>query len=317
VQINNGRGFTLVTGSGLYSELLGKKDILSSWPTLLSAVAEISGLKWKEDWKDMDPTLVWESMIISKQLVMYNTTNDLRQANVLEKVMKKDLAHLLKKEWSTKVKVDRAAKAHKMVDVLMRLGWNAVIDLNFISLFHDNKSAKPAGRVHLTESISKSQRNQLCKYYITSSGIPVFHPNGHVVNYSTIRLGYRDYGLQSTALAWAFSKYKSVQHFHRLQENYRYSHSTWINHFMNDNLVFLGTGLSPMEIGLRWALSQKRRNYIKDVSSSNKPINIYFQSSTDKRSQSSIRKLIASECQQLDLNEIKLKSWEDFWKEFG
>lgn len=132
----------------------------------------------------------------------------------------------------------------------------------------------------------------------------VFQPNGTIYNKKSIRLGFRDFALQADSINHAFGRYKS--------DKVDPSNDTWVKELMVNNLIFIGVGLTSEEIGLRWAMLQKRRNYAKDINDTNRPIN-YMILNGEELSQKQ-KNLEQSKWDVLGIDILWVDSWESFWE---
>jgi hypothetical protein len=120
-----------------------------------------------------------------------------------------------------------------------------------------------------------------------ANSVTVWHPHGTIRNTETLRLGFRDYGLQPAIFSSAFDSFRNwqrkflakhaidnppnpsdyrklIDHVEELDARQistrTQKHDHWITRFMLYDVFIIGAGISTSEIGLRWLLVQRKRN---------------------------------------------------------
>ena len=298
---SNNKGYTLVLGSGIY-RLINKSSFpLNSWAELLKAVAYKNGLCVEYELIDKNPTLAWEALLLQYQRFLNINGNKEIHSQDAEDRLKEDVCSILKIYKKNKTNVDFIKeKIYKLKIPPIE----SFIDLNFLSIFNylsdedliSNKSC----------ALETKNRNQLQLYdFINLNGnVKVFQPNGTIYNKKSIRLGFRDFALQADSINHAFGHYKS--------EKVETLKDTWVRELMENNLIFIGVGLTSEEIGLRWAMLQKRRNYAKDINNTNRPINYMIMNGEELSQKQKI--LEQSKWDVLGIDILWVDSWESFWE---
>ena len=280
----------IVVGTGFHRQVLGQADSpLSSWSTLLQKVNEICGFEVPHV-SSNDPVMEWEKMTLNV------ACGKSIMASKAEQVLKKKVCKVLdgmSREMNQSKKYENNILCECLSNSPIHL-----ISLNFDSLAYEQ--LKPKSTVvadtnskilkkSKKESISVSKTRLLYDRFIcksNSSQSTVWHPHGHVGRPESLVLGMRDYGFLPPSYFYAFNQFKAWENeiAGNLQGNDKYrkliselalfdeksssskiAHpaDNWVTRFMLYPLTFIGVGLSQVEIGMRWLLVQRSRNFAR------------------------------------------------------
>ena len=295
------RVYTLVLGSGIFRMVNKISSPLNSWAELLKAVAYKNALIIEDGLINKNPSFAWEALVLQYQKVLNIRGQNAIQAHSAEINLKKEVCTILESYKQNKTNTDFIIKK---INKLLSPFIESVIDLNFMTIFdYLNDGDLAFNKSHGSKSNNRNQ-GQLYNFTVCNGNVKVFQPNGTIYDKSSIRLGFRDFALQANSICHAFGLYKS--------DKVESPKDTWVRELMEKNLIFIGVGLSSEEIGLRWAMLQKRRNYAKDINRTNSPKNYMIMNGEDLCQKQ--KNLEQSQLDVLDIEIIWVESWEKFWE---
>jgi hypothetical protein len=280
--------FVLVVGSGVHHRVKDKQDpgLLASWDLLLDAVARKEKIPLGN--RMLPPSARWEEILLGKvkqdlsrkERVGPVSKKEVSLRNVAEKILKEQLKH--------------HAIDEKKASIFNQGSISDVISLNFESSWLGEAGRKielvaPSEIPEWMEGAAKIEISRLYSRARIENGPRIWFPNGHISQKNSIRLGYRDFGLQANTLRLAFENfkiwerkilgYKSSQaevvpkdekayktvldaylSIERKRSKVSITADHWVTAFMLLEPIFLGVGMSPDEQGLWWLLHQRARN---------------------------------------------------------
>ena len=286
--------FVLVVGSGVHRAVSLKEKppgILASWDELLDELSTNQGLS--SDARLSPPSSRWEEMLLRKIRSNSDSKSPLNRVANVEKEFRNKLAALLSNSVSnheidkSKASIFSASTVCDIVSLNFEASWAGVNAPKFFArvpkALKNKIEPKIGGRKILV--------NEAYRLYARMQGsddINYWFPNGNVGRPSSLRLGYRDFGLQAQALKLAFDRFKSWEELvlpkrtageprsqndiFLLRRKYLNTRKSsydshpaaladhWVTAFMIFEPIFLGVGLSPDEQGLWWLLHQRARN---------------------------------------------------------
>jgi|LakMenE18May11ns_1017448.scaffolds.fasta_scaffold9900865_2 hypothetical protein len=280
----------VVVGTGFHRQVSGQADSpLSSWSALLQKVNEKSRSKISHV-SSIDSVMQWERMAIDlayKKSIMASKAEQFLKIKVCKVLNSKSRELIQSKKYENNILCESLSNSPIHL-----------ISLNFDSLAYEqlkpeckfvvdrnNKILKKSKK----ESISVSKTRLLYDRFIcksTSNLSTVWHPHGHVGRPESLVLGMRDYGFLPPSYFYAFNQFKAWENevAGNLQGNDKYrkliselalfdekswsskiTHpaDNWVTRFMLYPLTFIGVGLSQVEIGMRWLLVQRSRNFAR------------------------------------------------------
>lgn len=297
----------IVVGTGFHRQVLGHDDSpLSSWSKFLETANK--GFQADDALLALnDPVMKWEQMLCNIKKPCDQGGSQLR-ASKQEKKLKKSVCISLKdisKKMNQSGIYDNNFLADKITNSSIHL-----LSLNFDSLAYaklkpkkqtiaDGKSAL-FNRTTL-EGVRKSDAKLLYDRFICknqNNRSTVWHPHGHLSRNESLVLGMRDYGFLPPSYFYAFNQFKKwereissdshglekyqklLQALASFDENAESSGITdaadhWVTRFMLYPLTFIGVGLSQVEIGMRWLLVQRARNF-RNVPDDQKPVTEFY-----------------------------------------
>ncbi len=270
----------LVYGTGLTHQLVPAKsddraavprpDGLShlvNWGALLQEVALSEGLA--EAWTphlSSRPTLLWDELVRSR-VARLGDAESPERASKSEQVLRLRVANLL----TTAVDSVAPQVDPEPLHTLLMMTGAHVVSLNFDTLLvaHEAREHRVLAPKGPDEKIHR----------IHVHGKTIWYPHGCVLAPRSIRLGLRDYGLQSGQWEHLFRNFKK---FERIttgkrdgpldQECYARllsalhnqaqtpSDITLMGHLLLAPMIFFGVGLSDNEWGWWWLMNQRARN---------------------------------------------------------
>jgi hypothetical protein len=259
-------------GSGMHKHVLkNHRCPLSDWETLLRATAERAGVMFGP-WHATSLPVLWE------QLVLEGVTRGIRGMNgkrVARSLRPNQVEHHLRR-WVVKVLRECAAiheaefARHPIVAALSNFVRHRevhIIDLNFDDLLLTalkTERKEPTGRALLRHRYPGrvADRHNLFIHWRGPqfNRSCIWKPHGCVGQPESLRLGLRDYGLQSSVYAWAFDEYKAASKGDRDAKRGQRVMDTWIAKMMELECRIIGVGLSADEWGLQWLFMQRARN---------------------------------------------------------
>lgn len=283
----------IVVGTGFHRQMLGHNDsLLCSWSKLLQKVSKEFNVNCNLS-LSTDPVMQWEQMVCN--IANYCDQNKIQtKASVAEKKMKGGTCKILRavNEDKNLLKIyEENFLADKISNSRIHL-----LSLNFDSLaYHHLKPKKKfvaakddeMTKYAVDKMVRKSDARLLydrftCK---TANNLStVWHPHGHVGRVESLVLGMRDYGFLPSSYFYAFNQFKKWEYevagklqgadkhhkllcaltlFDQASSTSKITHpaDNWVTRFMLCPLTFIGVGLSQVEIGMRWLLVQRTRNF--------------------------------------------------------
>ena len=293
----------IVIGSGLHKQVLGEDTPLSSWDCLLHKIAEENKIKPNLPLCADDPVLAWEQLVAERASGRGDAAKEesiLKKSlcRILDDEAKKVQSKYSKAKVIAQLGLTLKQGGIHLVslnfDHLAHAGLNGkpsipdIIETDRLNKV-ENQSSK--SRHKSIKSHRDADLTLLYERKLVSSSSPkvyskVWHPHGHIGRPESLRLGMRDYGFlpQSYYIAFRiFKKWESevagklngAAKYNRLIEALEEMdavHGTqsplspadnWVTRFMLYPVDFIGVGLSQVEIGMRWLLVQRARNFAK------------------------------------------------------
>lgn len=293
----------IVIGSGLHKQVLGECTPLSSWDCLLRAVAKENKIKPNMPLCAHDPVLAWEQLVAEQASGRGDAAKEERVLKKSLCRILDDEAKEVQSEYSKDKVIAQLSQTLKQggvhlvslnFDHLAHSGLGKELSVDkFLKICRSDKIKDPASK---SESVSiKSVRMEDLKLLYgrkivaprtTESCSTIWHPHGHVGRLESLRLGMRDYGFLPQSYFFAFEEFKKWERSvaSKLEGAKRYNKlkqalwemdsaqtnkspvtpaDNWVTRFMLYPVDFIGVGLSQVEIGLRWLLVQRARNFAK------------------------------------------------------
>ena len=290
----------IVVGTGFHRQILGDTiSPLSSWSQLLKEVMENFGKREACRISDIistvnDPVIQWEQIIC-------NTNQNSKRFNIqegaseAEKKLKQSVCTILNGICLEIKKLgiyNNNFLANKISNSSIHL-----LSLNFESLAYSHlnprkKVIKYFDKKNINKLANEAMRKNeakllydrfICKNHDSPS--IVWHPHGHVGRVDSLILGMRDYGFLPPSYFYAFNQFKKwenkiaanlqgAEKYQKLIEELKLFDDrsdgsgitdpadNWVTRFMLYPLTFIGVGLSQVEIGMRWLLVQRARNFL-------------------------------------------------------
>lgn len=259
-------------GSGLHKHVLkNQRCPLSNWETLLRATAERAGVMFGA-WQITSLPVLWEHMVLE------GVQHGLRGLNGerIKRSLQPNQVETQLRRWVVKVlsecaEIHRAEfSRHPIVGALsnsMRGREVHIIDLNFDDLpltALKTERKEPTGRALPKRGYPgrKADLDSLFAHWRVRqfSRSCIWKPHGCVRKPESLRLGLRDYGLQSSVYAWAFDEYKKASRGNPDAKQGQGVMDNWIAKMMELECRIIGVGLSAEEWGLQWLFMQRARN---------------------------------------------------------
>jgi hypothetical protein len=297
----------IVVGTGLHRQVLGHDGSpLSSWSKFL----ETANKEFQVDETLpalSDPVMQWEQMLCNTAKPCDQGNGQLN-ASAEEKKLKKSVCNSLKEislEMYQSGIYDNNFLADKITNSSIHL-----LSLNFDSLAYTKLKPKKQtiadGKsawfdLAAKEGVRKSDVKLLYDRFICknqNNHSTVWHPHGHLSRNESLVLGMRDYGFLPPSYFYAFNQFKkwerkisgdshgiekhqkllqALASFDEKNETEAITHSAdhWVTRFMLYPLTFVGVGLSKVEIGMRWLLVQRSRNF-RNMPDNQKPVTEFY-----------------------------------------
>ena len=280
----------IVVGTGFHRHVLeGADSPLSSWSMLLQKVDKKGGSKIPHV-SSNDPVMEWEKIALIK------ASKNPMMASKAEQVLKEKVCEVLNcmsRKMTQSDKYENNIICNRLSSAPIHL-----ISLNFDSLayhklkpikkFVTDKNSKILKKSK-KESISVSKTRLLYDRFICQSNSNlsiIWHPHGHVGRPKSLVLGMRDYGFLPPSYFYAFNQFKEWEKdvsgnlegndkykkliselaiFDQNSSSSKITHpaDNWVTRFMLYPVNFIGVGLSQVEIGMRWLLVQRSRNFAR------------------------------------------------------
>lgn len=293
----------IVIGSGLHKQVLGEDTPLSSWDCLLHKIAEENKIKPNLPLCADDPMLAWEQLVAEQASGRGDAAKEERILKKSLCRILDDEAKEVQSEYSKDKVIAQLGQTLKQggihlvslnFDHLAHAGLGKELSVDkFLKTCRSDKIQDPASK---SESVSiKSVRMEDLKLLYgrkivaprtTESCSIIWHPHGHVGRLGSLRLGMRDYGFLPQSYFFAFEEFKKwersvagklegAKKYNKLKQALWEMDSAqtkkspaspadnWVTRFMLYPVDFIGVGLSQVEIGLRWLLVQRARNFAK------------------------------------------------------
>lgn len=289
--IKNKIPYLIVLGSGFHRKLSGNKSNLSSWDQLLIDVRKKHKIKKRTEFQN-DPVMDWEAII--SELVKKKSNSEKRnQSSDVEREMKKTVCELLRKT-SHKCNLKKVYDNNPVFSRISQLPTH-IVSLNFDQMAYSKCKSK---KIVCSEKIIDTAKKIGCREnelrllhdrFICDFGDHesiIWHPHGHVGRMSSLVLGMRDYGFLPHSYYHAFHQFKkwerdiageltgpakydklicALSEMDSLQKSEKITNpaDNWVTRFMLYPVTFIGVGLSQVEIGMRWLLVQRARNFLR------------------------------------------------------
>jgi len=286
--------FVLVVGSGVHHRVKDKQDpgLLASWELLLDAAT--ANAEYPLGNRLLSPTARWEDILLGMVKQELSDENDSVPVNKKEMLLRK----------SIKKTIDNAIENYSVDEKKSRIFLHKrvsdLISLNFESSWlglNKKDSAIPISP-NAPEAIGTTagmkvaamiEKKRLYSRGNIDDDRCIWFPNGHVGDEKSLRLGFRDFGLQANALNLAYQEFKIwekriiesneslddvclrdansyekvVNSFFAWRRDSREPEAAadhWVTAFMLLEPIFLGVGMTSDEQGLWWLLHQRARN---------------------------------------------------------
>jgi hypothetical protein len=283
----------IVVGTGFHRQVLGRDDSpLSSWSKLLECVSK----NYKKDSKyalGNDPVMLWEDMVLEIANRHKNDKTPI-QAFKAELMLKTEVCDLLKRH-SSKSSNIKIFKRNIICDNFFNRSTH-LLSLNFDKLLCNNVKTKNISLKNcgvIQEAKSKGIRKKDAKLLYDRTKClkddqesTVWHPHGHIDCPESLVMGMRDYGFLPLSYFYAFNLFKAwenevagnlqgAEKYEKLiqvlidydkqpgDQGNMHAADNWVTRFMLYPISFIGVGLSQVEIGMRWLLVQRARNFRK------------------------------------------------------
>lgn len=250
----------IILGTGIHKQNYESLNSLNDWHTLLNLIVNEKNLKDVDicESKYTDPTLLWEEIVTA-----FQNSNQLRSlaSYEAEYLLKKEVVSLLTKRTFIQDK-------NYTID---KFKPSCIISLNFDTQWATGNIKRT--KKYIPDRISDTclTKSQIIQLYLrvwyqqNKKRVPVYFPNGSIFNYRSIRLGYRDFGLQSQSLQQAFKNYKKWERTiipkgtkwdknisfdlkskfqmrsYKDNKSKTTSELSWVDYFMIKPLLFIGT----------------------------------------------------------------------------
>jgi hypothetical protein len=297
----------IVVGTGFHRQVLGHDNSpLSSWSNLLEKLSKDFQVDYTLPTLS-NPVMLWEQMLcnIAKHCDQGKIQ---KSASEEEKKLKNIVCNALK-DISQKIYQSGIYDNNFLSDKITNSSIH-LLSLNFDSLAYaklkpkkqtitDGKSAWFDRTTQ--EGVRKSDAKLLYDRFICknqNNHSTVWHPHGHLSRKESLVLGMRDYGFLPPSYFYAFNQFKqwereisgashglekyqkllqALASFDEKTETKGITHSAdhWVTRFMLYPLTFVGVGLSKVEIGMRWLLVQRARNF-RNVPDDQKPVTEFY-----------------------------------------
>ncbi len=288
---NNKVSHLIIIGTGFHRKISFKESNLSSWNRLLVDVRKNHELK-KNDVFENDPVMEWEAMIADCFGKRSESDNHKKSSDV-EREMKKTVCELLRKT-SHKCNLKKVYDNNPVFSRISQLPTH-IVSLNFDQMAYSKCKSK---KIVCSEKIIDTAKKIGCREnelrllhdrFICDFGDHesiIWHPHGHVGRMSSLVLGMRDYGFLPHSYYHAFHQFKkwerdiageltgpakydklicALSEMDSLQKSEKITNpaDNWVTRFMLYPVTFIGVGLSQVEIGMRWLLVQRARNFLR------------------------------------------------------
>jgi len=230
---------TIILGSGIHSAYTEDRNILNDWALLLTKVAQEFKLTLSEI-RCRKLTYIFEDLIY-----LISTKEDISSYKA---------ENLLKKEICRQIKIQQKnANSIKLKEKLSLLTKSQFISLNVDTSIVDNIS-----------EISKisNYSNSVFNSKFTLNNIPLFFLNGNVTGHKYLHFGFRTISNQINILQKGFNKFKKEEKLYNYnQEIINSNDETWVSTFFSKPILIIGASIGEHELGLRYLLNQRKRNF--------------------------------------------------------
>lgn len=294
----------LVIGTGFHRWVLGDSLIsqhtpLVSWNELILQTAQEMGVSLRRPEDGENLALHWEELLSEAQTHgvkaeydpnIKKSQNDETSATYQYEEKAKNAAVKILKNSSTAYPRYSSRSQYPMEDC-----WGSVISLNFDSHWLDDKR-KWMEPMHLHEIVTPAvetfskmaERRRLTHAFVSSTNCKLskrlWFPNGHISEPNSLRMGFRDFGFQPSAVYEAYTAVKVFERKQKIEKSelhricaklldgdsreYR-AHGldplplSWVTEMLYRPVFFAGVGMSDAEVGLWWLMVQRARNLAK------------------------------------------------------
>jgi nucleoside-diphosphate-sugar epimerase len=232
---------TVILGAGIHRVLSQTSSVFNDWSLLVQRVTKELGVQYNFN-KNQLLTYTFEDLI----QVIANVY--LCTAHEAEGLLKSRIATLL----STDNYDGNVDELKSLIGKLNALQW---VSLNVDNVLVDSNSELKLNR-SLKESTTKNFG------YLNS--VPMYFANGNIEKLEHLHFGMRALANQIDRLEESFNSLK------RKESETKYDKlkiikedETWISRFIYHPVLIVGASIGEHEIGLRYLLNQRKRNFIK------------------------------------------------------
>ena len=293
----------IVIGSGLHKQVLGEDSLLSSWDQLLRTLAKENKITPNLPLCAVDPVLAWEQLVAERAAGRGVAAKEEKLLKKSLCSLLKNAAEKVQAQYSSDKVIQQLGQTLKQggihlvslnFDHLAHAGLGKELSVDrFLKAFRADKIQDPvskSGSVSLKslqiEDFKLLYGRKIIASPSTETCSAIWHPHGHVSRIDSLRLGMRDYGFLPQSYFCAYqefkkwegvvagkldgaAKYKKLIQALEEMDAVQGSKSpvspadNWVTRFMLYPVDFIGVGLSQVEIGMRWLLVQRARNFAK------------------------------------------------------
>ncbi len=231
---------TVIIGSGIHKIYSSENNILNDWHLLISKLAEKFGYSLKNA-KNRNLMYVFEDLIdeisLKQNMPAYKAENKLKKeiCKFIFDSQQKLIANELKG------KLDSFTKSQ-------------FISLNVDTLIVDNQVC--------VKQVKSSHYNSVFNTSFKLNDTPVFYVNGNITEHKYLRFGLRSISNQINIFQKGFEKLKNSEKLYNHNRDIIMStDSSWVSNFFYKPVLILGASIGEHELGLRFLLNQRKRNF--------------------------------------------------------
>jgi hypothetical protein len=240
----NGSPITLIIGSGVNQHATGRRDgILSNWGSMLGSI-------FKDCKFDSRSNYILE---FERCLVRLTSKQKFKEASKIERLKIKALAGEIRKSQADFL--DQLSYPCFLLDSQKVAN---VISLNFDLIPELLLNNRKVPKLKFGESKNSRRLGFNTNRVREIKGINFWHPHGDCANYSTMVLGFRQYGKQMKCLEDMRNFSKSNRNKSEVPQP-----QNWYEALTHAQILVLGASLSKNEIDLWGALVNRERNFAK------------------------------------------------------
>lgn len=308
----------LVLGTGFHRWVLGENcnksfNPLISLERLLNECGNRMGVALPK--MHNQPTLLWETLLVRALQDGFRDSNGGIKSFVKSKKTGPSIAAYRVEAHARRICSNILAEAQNFYPhysaraSLPRTGdWGSVISLNFDTAWlseGDWAAADITKRIGLTQDMVRStDRCRISKWRQVAStemnsSFRLWFPNGCIASPESLRMGFRDFGMQVSGILNAFNLLMKTERSngvkdeslvfemwaHRIRDEFESNSAgaskingilpiTWVTDFIYRPLFIAGVGLSSSESGLWWLLVQRARLQAKIPSENRPPVRL-------------------------------------------